>query len=429
MAAVILTDKKRGIVAGLEWRALSGYSTKKPVSNQVRELARTYEASLILIHAVETRHGVDASLGMFEIVDPEEKMPRDLYSLAALAVHAFSDQINAVLAWRLEQKTAVVVIQGGIPVVDVVKDHAEAAALVHQALKGGFGFSDHRLFTNDLQAFSAGELIGADRIWRPCSKATRLTKVPVKASSVAGAMVVGLCLAVGSIGIYQWNAERDKAALRAQLAATDPVPGYLASLGEKINAMGFDRKALIGAIEELGKYPVWEAGWMLTQIDCAAGQCTSIWQRKGGTTPDLLAARKGEEMLAESTDDKVLLRWSSGLKLTGIRDQSKAIRKATAKLQNATAFQIWRNANISVSQSTEDFKIWPLPTTGDPSRLPEDIVLRIRAVEVPVPYPLVRELIEETPPSIWWSGFSVVFSPGEAAQLLKVTLKGNVYVK
>lgn len=432
MSEVIFAEKKCGIAAGLEWRALREYAPKKPISNEVRELAKENEAERIIVHAVQSPSGIRASLGMYVQLDPDEKIPSELYSLAALLVHTFPNEPNLVLAWKMDTKTAVVVVQGGIPVVDEVKEHREASALAHKAMQGGFGVRGHRLFTNEAQwfsTFSRLETISLESLLEQKSNATRLTVMPFKPATLMAAVIVVFFLASAVVGVVQLNKAREKDRLRKEMAASDPVPPYLAALDENINRMGFARKDLIANIAAISKYPAWQDGWLLTKIECIPGQCISRWARVGGTTSELLAARSGEQMLPESTDDAVALTWNTGINFAGIGAQPKAIQREIAKLQNTNTFQKWRNAKLLVSESADDFRIWPVPTAGDVARLPKEIALFTRSVDATVPLPLVGEVIESAPPAVWFNAFTLSFAPGEKEKMFQVTLKGNTYVR
>lgn len=427
MTTVLFSDKKRGIVAGLDWRALQNHGSSNLAVKEIRYLANDHDASLIVVHAVDSGSGVQATLGMYSFDDPDEKRPRELHSLAALFVRAFPSYLNMILAWRLEHKTAVIIIQGGMPIVDAIKDHAEANSLITKALNGEFGFSGHTLFSNDTETNALAELVSEELFWPICTKATRLSSVPIRKMAVIIFMMTVLLVVGGSMSAYEIDKSRKRTELEAQMKAQDPLPAYQDALAVNINKMGLDRESIRATFAQIQNYPVWESGWLLTKIECSALQCISAWDRKGGTTEKLLRSRVGEEMMPESTGEKVQLRWKSKLTASGIGNLVKATSESVARTQNTNTFQLWRNANINVSESTE-LKVWPTPTIGNVGQLKNISTLRISPVGITVAQPLVAQIIDQTPAAIWWQSFVMTFSPGEKAQLLKVDFKGSTYV-
>ena len=428
MTAVIFSDKKRGVIAGLEWRTLQFNGPSNQSSKEIRDLANDHDANLIVVHAVNSGAGVQAALGMYVFDDPDEKRPGELHSLGALLVRAFPTQLNMVLAWRLEHTTAVIVVKGGIPIVDIIKNHDEATALIAKASQGEFGFSGHALFSNDTRNNPKAEYVSEAVLWNVCAKDTRLTRVPASKTVIVIGVVVALLLIIGAISAWKIPKMLKYAAMEAMQRQLDPLPAYQDSLAININQMGFDRESIQTTFSQIGSHPIWESGWLLTKIECDRNSCISTWTRKSGTTEDLLKARVGEEILPESTDEVVYLQWKSALKISGIGDLAKATVENVAKMQNTNTFQIWRNAKIDVIESPENFKVWPVPTVGNVSQLQNSSTLRRRSVEVTVLRPLVEQLIDQAPSALWWQSFTIAFSPGDSAQLLKVTLKGSIYV-
>lgn len=428
MTAVLFSAKKRGVVAGLDWRTLQHYGSSNLASKEIRDLAKDHDASLILVHAVDSGSGVQATLGMYTFDDPDEKRPKELHSLGALLVRAFPTYLNMVLAWRLEHKTAVIVVQGGMPIVDMIKDHDEANSLIAKTSNGEFGFSGHIFFSNDTEANPTAEKVDEDSFWRVCAKGTRLAGVPIRKMAVVIFFITVVLIVGGSVSALEMQKARKRAELQAQMKAADPLPAYQDLLAVNINQMGLDRKSIHATFAQIQDYPVWESGWLLTKIECAVEQCVSTWDRKGGTTANLLSSRKGEVMQPESTGEQIKLQWQSKLATAGIGDLAKATNEAIARTQNTNTFQVWRNAQIGVAESTEQFKVWPTPTVGNVSQLPNASTLRSRSVEVTVVRPLVEQLLDQTPSAVWWKSFTMTFSPGDKAQLLKVNFKGSTYV-
>lgn len=430
--ALAFVENKAGFVAGLKWNPLVDYTGRTRVTNDVRAKTALAMAHKIVIHSVDTGQGIQSSLGMYSPNEFDDSVPKDLHSLAVAFVQAFPSNLHQILAWRIdEKKVAVIIVQNGLPEADEIKNDADAKALIKNARAGKLGFTGHVLYTNDPENFGDAETVDTAMLAKGASKASRLTKVPVKPIYLLAGLVALLVIVGGAAGSYIGYVNKQKAEVAKKMAATDPVPAYLDALSLKINKMGLDRKSLVATLNSIGDAEVWNRGWTLTQIECAAGYCISTWDRNGGTTAGLLAANPRDELMTESTSEKIKLRRTVPLTEGGAGSREAAVASSVALKDYVNTYQIWRNANLVVTEQEDplEFKTWPTPTFGDISRLPKDITIQARPISVTVPYPLAAELIASTPTAVWWESFVLKYAANEAAGALTVTLQGKTYVK
>jgi hypothetical protein len=430
MNGLLFTDGKVGAVSNIEWREITSYP--KSIGNDIRDAVQRYETNRVLVHAVNTVTGIHAAVGAFNYQpDPDDKAPKEIHSVAALVVQTFPQLENVILAWKFSQKAAVVVIQSGMPVMDTVFQSDDLAKKsISSVQKGEFGFSGHKVLTNDRTFIPSGELVTAEQLLAHKSKATKLGGVPVNKKMLMLSVLGLIVLAASVYGGLQYKENLAKKKRQAELAKLNPIPAYTALLQENINKMGFSRESFLATLAQIRNHPIWLNGWLLTQIDCMDKFCVSHWDRKGGVTSDLVSARPDDEVLPDSTAERTILRWKNKFEFAGIPSQTMGVPHAEAVKINQDTFQVWRNAKLDLAESQKGYAIWPMPTQGDISRLPPEITLRAQPMEVNmVPDLLVDEIIAHAPKAIFWNGLSLKVAIDDKAKLLTYTFKGTTYVR
>ena len=433
-AIVFSNEKKVGFAAGLKWVSLPGHKGGSRITNDVRENVKRVEADKIVIHSVDSGEGVATSLGMYAKDDRSPDVSvRHLHSLAAAFVLAFPGNLHQILAWRIneERGVCIIVIQDGLPVADEIKNEAEAKKLMNDALAGKMGASGHVVHSNDPTFFKNVVVVTEEAFYQAASKTTRLKGIPVRPAVLMASLAIVAMLAGGAFYGYYSHNEKKRALAAAKLAADDPVPIYQGLLASRIQHMGLDRRSLIATLASVGDTEVWSQGWLLAQVECSSGQCISSWEREGGTTAALLSANPRDELLSDSTSEKVKLRRVVPLRSGGLPSHSAAVPGPVAMRQYVNTYQVWRNAKLVVNESEDpaDFKTWPPPMGGDLSRLPSELTLKSRPFEVAVPYVLATELINGTPEAVWYESFILKYTPSDSEKRLEVILKGKTYVK
>ena len=429
---IVLKEKKLGLVAGIKWAALTDYAGRGRINADMRAKASLSMAEKIVIHSVDSGAGVQSALGMYARNDFEAASISNLHSLAVAFVLAFPNNLHQILAWRIDEKrVAVIVVQNGLPVADEIKNDIDATRLIKDAKAGRMGNSGHIIYTNEPAQFLDGELVDEDVFLKAASKASKLVGIPIRRAYLAAGAVLLAVIAGGGITSYLSYTKEQQVKAAAILAAQDPVPAYQEALAVRISKLGLERKSLKKILNSIGDAEVWNKGWMLEQIECSAGNCISTWQRNGGTTAALLQANPHDEVLSDSTSEKLILRRNVPLLEAGIASREAAVASSVALKNYVNTYQTWRNAGLAVTESeaAKDFVTWPAPPMGDISRLPKELTLQARPISVTVPYPLTGELIDDTPAGVWWESFVLKYSSSDAANALTVTLKGKTYVK
>ncbi|MGX9712661.1 hypothetical protein ACWYXJ_00235 [Janthinobacterium lividum] len=429
MTQLIFKEKKRVMIAGLDWSVLQHYRSGNTITREVRTIAGDHGADRIIIHAANVAGMVSATIGTANLAEIEGPTGREQHSLAAVFARAYPENANMVLAWRLDSAVAIVVVQDGLPVVDMLKADTDALAFLEAVINGSFGCLGHTIYSNETEIHPFAELISESQLWTCASKSTRLTKIPLK-RSVAMLGTLAAVLIAASVYYYdQEQSSRRLAAAQAALDAENPMPSYQAALTDNIGALGFERASIKATLAQLQNYPVWSQGWMLRKIECDRSRCVSFWDRMGGTTNTLIAARQQETYLAESNEEVSLFAWKSKLKSSGLSSLSQFETESQATIGNINTFQLWRNAGIAIDEPVKDFVTWPKPPIGDGSRLPRGSAVIARPISVTAPFPFAEDIINGTPASVWWQSIAITFSPGGKSEQLKITLKGTTYVR
>lgn len=430
MTQVIFRNKKRTVVAGLEWNVLGHYQAKNSVTPEIRAFATDNAADRIIVHAANVDGAVLATIGTTNIGELDESTGSEQHALAALFARSHPENANMVLAWCFEKTVTLVVVQNGVPVVDLVRPIEEVSDFLEKVLEGRFNARGHAIFSNDTGVHPFAELISENDLWAASSKATRLGKIPYKRSVIASILVTGVVAVCGFLHYQQLQADAKLKAAQAALEAEDPLPSYQAALAANIGNLGFDRPSIKLTLQQVEVMDVWARGWLLRQIDCDRSRCTSTWDRKGGTTQSIIAARPNENYLPEESSEEVsVFAWPSALQKAGYTSKDRFEPEGIAKSDSRNVYQVWRNAGILIEEQSKEFSVWPKPTSGNAVLLPRTASVLARPLSVSARYPFVQDLIDETPASVWWQSFTISFAPAGKSDQLKITLKGTSYVR
>ena len=430
MTQVIFKNKKRAVIAGLEWNVLGHYHSKNGITPEVRAYATAHGADRLIVHVANVDGALHATVGTTSISELDESVGSEQHALGALFARSHAENANMVLAWCFEKTATMVVVQNGLPVVDQLMPIESVGDFLEKVVAGLFNARGHAIYSNDTSVHPFAELISEGDLWAAATKSTRLRKIPFKKSVIAVLLVACAVVGGGFHHYQQLQVDAKLAATQATLAAEDPLPSYRTVLEASIGNLGFDRTSIKLTLLQLEHYAVWQDGWLLRQIDCDMARCTSTWDRKGGTTKSIIAARPQETYLQEESSEEVsIFAWTSRLKPTGHTSISHLDIEESAKADSRNVYQVWRNAGLLVQEQSKEFAVWPTPPSGNASLLPRASSALARPVSVTARYPFVQDLIDSTPAAVWWQSFSISITPGGKADQLTITLKGTSYVR
>ena len=443
-ARVVVRKGGVSLVAGLSWAPLVEPSGRK-LASEIRKAASELDASRILLFKCNELR----TLGLYahDVGTPDDDLDQEqgrglfsrstLHSFAATFA-AFVGTRNALLAYTLGKTgthAVVVIIEGGVPVIDEIKDIEAVQSIAHAYASGQQGYN-YVFHTNDPGTFGGlalpddhPVLTEADLLGH-VGRHTRLVGKPINLLAVAGLfLVLGLAVAAYFAWTdYQVQQSRLKA-LR-QAAEADPVPKYEAALIAAAANLGPPKAEIARLLDLIGQYPVSEAGWILSGVSCsgAAGACVSSWGRESGTTQDLTAARAQfqERLEVEEALSRVRLTRSLDIKAAGLVP-SAIPGGAEQYVTMDSLLQRWNNAGLEITYSKSNSMPWPAVGGVDVKSLRPGPVVQRTPLQVIAPLYLAKELAAQTPANVWWTDLEASVDVSKGDVLVK--FRGYVYAR
>ncbi len=421
------------LLGGLFWRA--------PVAGQGRGRALAEARALTTDATHWTQAQVDAHVryGLFQPRASEEgvRLPKTTLAAAACFSRLVGQRApNAALvlsvpasAQRKEDKTLVVCLEDGVPVIDVLSNEIDA--------RNALGGEDRPIWSDNPVAYPNCE--PADFGWLASGgdRSARLQAMPVDPWPLLGA-AAALSIAVGGWILVQQvrrvDAEREAI---ARARAADPMPRYLTSLASQQATMATDRSTMVAAARQMFEYRTRVPGWSLASAECSAKAraCTRDWVRRGGGFDDLRQALPDEalEMLVPQGSAVPALdvaRTSRAFPVgrRALLPAGRALRSLQAALSDVgPQLQRWRTADVVV-----EFKrpqLWPRVADVPPSFQPPSGVLAGDVDMHDIPGPFILEALAAAPDFVSWESVRVDVGEGSDARgLLKFSATGVFYV-
>lgn len=434
MTVSVIEHEGQPFVAGLRWELMTG--GKMPSKKVLLRLAAEQSAKKLVVVSC----GSASTVGLFSPLDADFASSEDAkvsslkraHSLAAAFSQMVGDR-DAVLLYVLPggQKTSVVVLEAGLPVLDEVRSLAEANKIVGRYMPEDGG-GRHVVYANT--GHDGAQFVTTEDLARHLGDPTLLLNAPVNVRARVG-VVVAVFAACAAFYLYQSHADQvARRTLAEQRKKADPLPKYRSAVQGAIGTVGVGREDLLKAMNAVQAYPLRVAGWSLASVECHAqseeGACISTWKRDGGTASALETAMKphGLSISAIESVDEVKMLQKVGLLLNaGPREFAEMVSLAQAGNGRLVTQQIWANAGITLDHKGE-YRPWP-EVDVDLSKLPIDAMAMVRPVEVDVPPGMAGEVVRSAPPDVWWNGFVYSVDPSKEDSMLKVFVKGASYVR
>ena len=436
MAAIerlIASTASGELLGGLFWRAPSAGQGRGRALLEARSL--TADAT----HWAQAQVESHVRYGLFQPRASEESVRLPKATLAAAA--CFSRLVgtrapNAALVLgvpasgqRKEDKTFVVCLEDGVPVIDVLANEVDA--------RNALGGEDRPIWSDNPVAYPNCE--PADFAWLATGgdRSVRLQPMPVNPWPLIGAgAAVSVSLAAWMLVQHLHRLDVDRRAAAASRAA-DPAPRYLAALTAQRSSMAVDRAMLVAATREMFGYPTWLPGWSLASAECSAKAraCTRDWVRRGGSFDDLRKALPDEalEMLvpqgsAVPAFDVARTFHPFRILRRSMLDARHPLRALQAAISDAgPQLQRWRTADVVV-----EFRkpaLWPR-VADVPATFQHPAAVLAGDVDMhDIPGPFIVEALEDAPDFVSWESVRVDLGEGSDARgLLKFSAAGVFYV-
>ncbi|MEY4564607.1 MAG: hypothetical protein RLZZ618_3884 [Pseudomonadota bacterium] len=428
---VLSTTSAGPLLGGLAWR---------PVGTGRHSMRRLHAARHLVpdaTHCALFESGQGAVYGFYQPRAAEEnsRLPRELFSAAHCFARLVGQQApNAALILsvlsdrnRAEDKVYVVVLDDGVPVVDLLTTDMEA--------RNALGSEDRLIWSDHIAAYPNATEVDFEWLVKGADKSSRVLPIPINPWPLAMLGVAVALIALGW-GVVQHRKKVEVERQRvAAAAASDPAPRYLAALNDQSQRMAADRSSMVAAVERMFETPVRVPGWSLKSVECSAlsKRCASLWQRRGGSYDDLHAAVAGEQLELLSSDGSAVpvLDLARTAKPLTVKRHSLAAASAPllpfreAIRQAGPLMQVWKTADLNLD--IKGPQLWPR-VESVPVGFTHPRALQSGLITVSdVPGPFIVEALQTAPTWISWETVQVDVGEGDIKGRLKFKAIGTYY--
>ena len=430
---LIASTAQGDLLGGLFWRAPSAGQGRGRALVEARAL--TSDAT----HWAQAQVGAHVRYGLFQPRASEEgvRLPKGVLAAAACFSRLVGTRApNAALVLtvaasghRKEDKTFVVCLEDGVPVVDVLANEIDA--------RNALGGEDRPIWSDNPVAYPNCET--ADFAWLASGgdKLARLQPMPINPWPVVGAGLAAIAALSAWMLVQRLHrVDTERKAIAAARAA-DPAPRYLAALTGQQAAMAADRARLVAAAREIFGYRTWVPGWSLASAECSARSqaCTRDWVRRGGSFDDLRRALPEDTLVmlvpqgstvpafdvARTTHVFMVARHT-------LLDAHRPLRSLQAAFSDAgPQLQRWRTADVVVELKKP--ALWPRVGAVPATFQHPSAVLSGEVDMHNVPGPFIVEALNTAPDFVSWESVRVdLGESSDARGLLKFSATGVFYV-
>ena len=438
MSIIVSTKGKEALVAGLSWYPLVGASAKARKAEIQGILDQAEGVKKIALENAE--HGaiglyipiIDELEGTFDPSSDKAAKPSKMYSLALMFAKLLNG-MSAVLLYRhqlLGDKVLIVVADAGRPILDVVKNAEDVAALAHRYRSGEEG-PIYTVVTNaDDLVHLADQAITNEQLWQRADKASLLIAKPINLGRIAlisGLLVAAAC---GTYVYQDYAAEAKKAKALEDARRNDPTLLYQQALAVAMPSIGVTTPQVLSVLDALGSQVQTDSGWLLKTIECKASSkdCQSVWARSGGTSSELISSRSrySESVVQQNGLDE--MRFSLPLKnfvASGIQTADVLPEQSKSETDAVVRYQKLSNAGIAVALANGGYALWP----SQPNPPRTGAVLK-RKLTFSTTMPLMRDALGMFGKNTFWDTLTlkaeVATKPGDT---MKITIEGAEYVR
>lgn len=430
-SALIIAQRRAGLVAGLQWQFVAGTDRRSQIKDIRRQASEQDVRSCVLLgrelHAYAGLYAFDAGVSA-------EKRPARVYSFAALLSHRLH-AADAVVAWRIQQGPhqgmyAVVATQDHLPVADLVLGQAQARSAVARFRKTLDGAVNANFWSNDLDEFPDAQPMVLDWAEIKPGKQERIRAIPsdplsaASSLTVAALLVSGL-LAAGEYSDYRQRLMSDHSA--AQLQSAQAYERALQSARQELGATG----AMVGRLLETWmNEPAVLANWSLQDVTCDMQHCVQQWQSEGGYTGELITAMAGKNSIPpehETVTDlnaaqrlKVNTRWHLHPQGVAALDDLPDEKFLQQLLFDES--QVWSKARINHRIDLQG-TVWPAGFNP----VAQQTTLRRHEVVITAPAHIINHMLQDYAGLAWWNRMQLQVKPFDPNNALLVELKGAFY--
>ena len=290
--AHVLRIGKRHIAFGLLWAKLPGVGR---TGKEIRQLAEDHDANDYVSLKIGDRHVLIGLLPKTVVIEKGAKKSAALSAAGMLTAKLGASITNALFAFRLKNRIAIIGFRNGMPLVgfDVVVAEKDVAGVVADFLKLLGEDAPSVQFFGDAKAFAGRHPEPIDLPWFAnvdIKKAglSTLKRVKQPVGLIVGAVVFA-AVAIGGLQYYEHYQEEE--VKRQRTVNIDPNIEYSRSVSTVLAAAGYPALTLASQIiDVVNRLPMYHQGWRLQLASCSPGQCVLTWTNDDGGTYQSFAA-------------------------------------------------------------------------------------------------------------------------------------------
>ncbi len=368
--SVVYSLAKQGLVAGLSWQPLLSKGALKRMS-EVRRSALMVDCDLFTMVKV----GKQASAGFDDFDEGISKEERTVkpYSLAAVVAKAYSDT-DTIVAWRVRSglrvgDIALVVVEAGVPTLDVIVSENEAMAMMEYYQQSRDRNLLYRIVSNDHSLWVADSFIEDESAFvkKHLSGSSRINTIPLDYKTLAQG-VIGIFILLGLLMGYDYYlVETQKRELAAQIAAQDNTAQYASALNSKLGQVGLNTDDYTRLLNLVYDLPYYTNGWAMKSVECNYSMCTMQWESVGGYTEQLNNSFDAKDgyfvQVNRAVPSQATIIKDFRINLSGPSVWADLPRKAETDQWALNQRQVYSRSKVDINMFVEP-EIWPTGYVG-----------------------------------------------------------------
>ncbi|WP_370263149.1 type 4b pilus protein PilO2 [Limnobacter sp.] len=379
--SVIGNFSKKLMVAGLSWQPVFAKRFFGRMA-EVREYSQLMDSNLW--SSVKAAKVLVAGFDPYDESVSKEERTEAPYALAAVLARAYKDA-DTLVAWRIRTgdrlgEVALVVIENGVPTMDVIATESETIAMMEYYQRSREGMQPYRVVSNDTKIWMADQHIEDDSafIKKHVNRADKINSVPLDYKNL-GQIALVVALLVGAlVGYEYYQAETQRRILAEQIAQADKTIEYGQALTDNLGRVGLATAEYSKLLNMIYDQPFYVTGWAMEAIECKFAACVMRWKSVGGYTQQLQAALPADKgyvvQLNRADPFKAVVLRNFDVPMSGPTIWSDLPSKADLDVWALNQRQVYELSKLKIEMFSEP-EIWPL---GYPDIARDNAVVRYR---------------------------------------------------
>lgn len=379
--SVIGNYSKKLMVAGLSWQPVFSRRFFKRMS-EIREHGLLMDCNLW--GSVRNAKLLVAGFDPYDDSASKEERKDSPYALAAVLARAFKDA-DTLVAWRIRAgermgEIALVVIEQGVPTMDVISTESEVLPMMEYYQRGREGGQPFRVVSNDTKIWMADQHIEDDSafIKKYLKRDDRIQSIPLDYKNISQLLGLLLLVVAGIVGYEYYDTGKQKRILAEQIALSDRTLEYSQVLFDNLGRVGLSTPNMVGLLNSLYDQPFYTQGWAMEAIECRLAACVMRLSSVGGYTHQLQAAFKPEDgyvvQINRATPFKAVVLRNFTVPISGPAQWNELPNKLDMDAYILLQRQVYEHSKLKIEMFAEP-EIWP---TGYTNIAPDGAVVRYR---------------------------------------------------